>query len=109
MNSATLYTVLIIVFTLAGSGVLTWAYVTGNPWRSLVGWSIITLVSCVDVIEVFAALRRVLNWGAWSGFVQLGLVALAVWVLALAFLRMRRTARRLQSAEKDHRIEREPS
>lgn len=95
--------------TVIGTIVLTYAYVTGNPWRSLVGWAIITLVTAIDVITIFAVLRRLLGWGQWSGLVQLGLVLVAVWFLAIAFLRMRRIARRVQSAVKDHRIEREPS
>jgi hypothetical protein len=110
--SAELYAVLVIIIesaTLLGSVVLTGAYVTGNPWRNLVGWSLITLVASIDIILVFSVLRRVLDWGQWSGLVQLGLVMVAVWFLAIAFLRMRRIARRVRIAEKDHRIERTES
>jgi hypothetical protein len=86
---------------------LQWAYTWGNAWyESRVGRALVTLAGSIEVIVGVAILRRVFSWGPWAGVVQLGLVVVALAALDIAFLRERRLQRRLQTATKNHRIER---
>ena len=84
-------------------------YTVGNAWyRSNVGRALVTLGSAVLFIEVYSLVRRLLRWPSWTAQIEQGIILIALVALCLAFHHERRYMRRIQSAEKDHRYEREP-
>jgi hypothetical protein len=102
-----------IVLSLVMIGCAVWLYAVytfRNGWyRSNVGRALVTLAGAIVFIQVFSLLRRLLTWPPWTGDVEQGLIIIALVILCLAFHRERRIVRRLETAKKDHRIEREPS
>jgi chromate transport protein ChrA len=82
--------------------ILLWTYTAGNAWwRSRVGRALVTLAAAIVFIEVYSALRRLLDWPSWTSQVEQGIILVALILLDVAFLRERREQRRRQSARRD--------
>lgn len=90
----------------AGGALLLWAYAWGNPWyASRAGRAIVTLAACVMLIVAVTLLRYFLHWGVWTAFISYGLTLIAVWTMAITFIRERRLIRRTEQAKQQHRVE----
>jgi chromate transport protein ChrA len=106
-------TILPVVLSVLMIGLALWLYLvytSGNAWyRSNVGRALVTLAGSIVFIQIFSLFRRLLSWPSWTSDIEQGLIIVALFVLCVAFQRERRYLRRVDSAQQDHRIEREPS
>lgn len=101
-----------LLLTVAMIGAAIWlllTYAIGNAWySSRVGRALVTLAGAIVFIEIYSLLRRTLGWPSWTAQIEQVIILAALLVLCFSFHRERREIRRIQLAEKDHRIEREP-
>lgn len=101
----------LVLTMFVGSVVLAVTYMVGNAWyASWVGRALVVLALSLALVTANTLTGYFLRWGTWSAFVTYGLILLAIVVLDVAFIRerrrIRREQRRVDTARKDHTIER---
>lgn len=109
MSTLTILALALSVAMLLVAGWLLWLYTAGNAWYATrEGRAMVTLGASIAFVQLFSLVRRLANWPAWTSDIEQGVILIALILLCVMFLRIRREAYRAQSAIKDHRLESSP-